>query len=224
METKFQTSFIPKKQLSQSGTSISSTHYGISSLFVVLGVIIFVASLAGAGGAYFWNDHLSALQVQYKQDLAARQQEFNISKIEDLKQSQNKIDLARQLVNNHLALSQIFDILGRFTIEGVRFMNLDVSAPSGIGAGSDSIKVSMRGYGTTFPSVAFQSDVLSQLEKYGLKKVIKNPILSDPSLDSTGSVSFGFGATIDSSNFLYKNMIVNHALPSATTASSSNTQ
>ena len=169
--------------------------------------IIFIASLAGAGGAYFWNDHVSNLQQQYKNDLTARQKEFGVSDIEFLKQKQNKIDLSRKLINNHLSISRIFDILGRFTIENVRFLNLDVSAPAGLNAAGDSIKISMRGYGTSFPSVAFQSDVLSQLEKYGLSKIIKNPILSDPSLDSSGTVSFGFSATVDAKNFLYKDFV-----------------
>ena len=207
METKFQTSFIPKKQLSQTGSHISNSTYGISSLFLLIASVIFIASLAGAGGAYFWNDHVSNLQPQYKNDLAARQKEFGVSDIEFLKQKQNKIDLSRKLINNHLSISRIFDILGRFTIENVRFLNLDVSAPAGLNAAGDSIKISMRGYGTSFPSVAFQSDVLSQLEKYGLSKIIKNPILSDPSLDSSGTVSFGFSATVDAKNFLYKDFV-----------------
>ncbi len=207
METKFQTSFIPKKQLSQTGSHISNSTYGISSLFLLIASIIFIASLAGAGGAYFWNDHVSNLQQQYKNDLTARQKEFGVSDIEFLKQKQNKIDLSRKLINNHLSISRIFDILGRFTIENVRFLNLDVSAPAGLNAAGDSIKISMRGYGTSFPSVAFQSDVLSQLEKYGLSKIIKNPILSDPSLDSSGTVSFGFSATVDAKNFLYKDFV-----------------
>ena len=208
METKFQTSFIPKKQLTQVGSNVSGSHYGLSSLFLLIAGLIFIASLAGAGGAYFWNDHLAVLQDQAKKDLAARQQEFNISKIEDLKQNQNKIDLARQLIQNHLVLSQVFSILGRFTSEEVRFMNLDLSAPSGLNAAGDSIKITMRGYGTTFPAVAFQSDVLSQLSKYGLRDKIKNPILSDPALDSSGTVSFGFSSTIDANNFLYKDFAV----------------
>ncbi len=208
METKFQTSFIPKKQLTQVGSNVSGSHYGISGLFLLIASIIFISSLAGVGGTYFWNDHLLVLQNQAKKDLAARQQEFNINKIEDLKQNQNRIDLASQLIQNHLVLSEIFGILGRFTSEEVRFMNLDLSAPSGPNAINDSIKITMRGYGTSFPAVAFQSDVLSQLNKYGLREKIKNPILSDPSLDSTGTVSFGFSATIDAKNFLYKDFVV----------------
>ena len=208
METKFQTSFIPKKQLSQTGSHVSSSSYGISSLFLLIGSVIFIVSIAGAAGAYFWNDHVNTLQLQYKAELATRQKEFGIDKIEELKQDQNKIDTARKLIDNHLALSRVFGVLGKFTTEDVRFMSLDISAPSGPTAATDSIKISMRGYGMSFPSVAWQSDVLSQLEKYIPRKLVKNPILSDPSLDSSGTVSFGFSATMDAQNFLYKNSSV----------------
>jgi hypothetical protein len=108
-----------------------------------------------------------------------------------------------------MALSQIFDIIGRLTIENVRFMSMDVAAPT---TGNDGVKVSLQGYGTSFSAVAFQSDVLNQLDQYGLRKVVKNPILSNPSAGSNNAVSFGFSATIDPSSLSYENSVV----PSAT--------
>ncbi len=62
----------------------------------------------------------------------------------------------------------------------------------------------MKGYGSSFSAVAFQSDVLGKLVDYGLRGIVKNPILSDPSLDVNNSVSFGFTATIDPSTLSYE--------------------
>jgi hypothetical protein len=89
---------------------------------------------------------------------------------------------------------------------------------------TEDIKVSLKGYGTSFSAVAFQSDVLGQLEQYGLRKIVKNPIISDPSLDQRGTVSFGFTASVDPKSVLYEKLVSSDATESdnstATTTSS----
>jgi hypothetical protein len=71
----------------------------------------------------------------------------------------------------------------------------------------------MQGYGSSLSAVAFQSDVLNQLEQYGLRKIIRNPILSDPALDANGTVSFNFSATIDPAALSYMKSVEPAAPP-----------
>jgi len=214
METKFQTSFIPKKQSVMVGGATAQPRKRGTSFFMGLGTAVFIISLVGAGGAYTWKQVLLSQQTTYKNDLTARQQQFNIDLIEQLKQTNVQIDLASQILSNHLAASQVFGIISRLTIENVRFLSMDLTA----GAAGDPLKLSMQGYGTNLAAVAFQSDVLSQLEQYGLRKVVKNPILSDPSVDSNKTVSFGFTATIDPSSISYEKAIA--PAPAAATSTS----
>jgi hypothetical protein len=207
METKFQTSFIPKKPITSTIGAVSMStpvRHHTSSLFMSLATLVFIASIAAAGSAYAWKHYLTSAQVSLKETLATREKQFNVDLIEQLKAANIKIDLARRLLNNHLALSQIFDILGRVTIENVRFLGLDATVPT---SGSDGVKVSLQGYGTSLSAVAFQSDVLGQLDQYGLRKIVKNPILSNPSLSADGSVSFGFTATIDPGSLSYERAV-----------------
>lgn len=206
METKFQTSFIPKKPIVPvGGLNASTPHRHTTSLFMTLAGLLFIVSLVAAGGMFFWKSYLLSAQEKYKTELAEREKQFNADLIEELKRQNIKIDTARSLVNNHIAASQIFDIIGRLTIESVRFLSLDLSTGSaGNPAGGDGVKISMKGYGTSLSAIAFQSDVLGQLEDYGLRKVVKNPILSDPALDANGTVSFGFSASIDPSSLSYR--------------------
>lgn len=205
METKFQTSFIPKKPLPMPAIGGLSTppakHHATSSFFMGIAVILFILSLAAVGGVYAWKQVLISQQAGYQADLAAREKQFNTDLISQLKEVNVKIDMAKQLLQNHLAISQIFGIIGRITIDNVRFVSMDLSAPDTSG-GDLSVKLS--GYGSSLAAVAFQSDVLNQLEQYGLRKVVKNPIISDPSLDSSGTVSFGFTASIDPSSLSYE--------------------
>lgn len=200
METRFQTSFIPKKPLvTVGGMGAPVRHKHSSSIIMMIGAIAFVVSLGTAGGAFFWKSYLESSQEKYRLELAERERQFNGDLIEELKAQNVRIDFATQLLNKHIALSQIFDIIGRLTIESVRFTSLDVSAQK-----EGEISATLSGYGTSLSAVAWQSDVLGNLERYGLRKVVKNPILSDPALDSDGTVSFGFSASIDPSSMLYE--------------------
>jgi hypothetical protein len=188
-----------------------------TSFFMIAAVLLFVVSIGAAGGMYFWKSYLESAQLKYKDQLAQREKQFNPDLIEELKRQNVKIDLGKQLISNHVAISQVFDIIGRLTIESVRFTSMDLASGA---TPADGIKINMKGYGTNLSAVAWQSDVLGQLEKYGLRKVVKNPILSDPALDSAGLVTFGFTASIDPSNLSYEKSL---ATPDSTTSNASTT-
>ncbi len=220
METRFQTSFIPKKPVASTigGASSAPKHHHGASIFMTLGTVIFILSLVAAGAVYAWKQYLISAQDSYQKDLAAREQQFNVDLIAQLKGESEKIDLAQQLIRNHLALSQIFPIISTLTTEDVRFMSMDVSAPKTPGGG---ITVGMQGYGTSFSAVAFQSDVLNQLDQYGLRSIVKNPILSNPALGSNGAVSFGFTATIDPASLSYEKSVAPSTAATGTPRSTS---
>ena len=225
MEPKFQTSFIPKKPISPLGgfggmsgglagaPSVKVSHKGVS-IFMTIAVIVFVLSLAAIGGAYLWKGYLKQTQQEYKVALAERERQFDIGLIERLKQIETQINTSKQLLANHIALSQAFDIISRMTIANVRFLSMDLSMPAG---GKGGINVSMKGYGTSLQAVAFQSDVLGQLSLYGLSRDIRNPIVSDPTLDPNGSVNFGFSAALDPGSLSYKESLVPDDTGSTTT-------
>jgi hypothetical protein len=174
-----------------------------------------LASLVAAGGAYVWKGVLNSSQESYKTQLAERERQFNIDLIEELKRANTRIDLASKLLANHLAISQVFDVIARLTISNVRFTSLELARDPA--APGEEIRINMRGYGTSLSAVAFQSDVLGQLEQYGLRKVVKNPMLTDPTIDQGGTVSFGFSATLDPSTMTYAKSVRGEA-PSDDTA------
>jgi hypothetical protein len=206
MEPKFQTSFIPKKPVAQSGSAVISkpSHKGMSSVFMSVAVFLFIASLLALGGAFLWKQYLTQAQVDEKKQLADREKAFDTNLIETLKAENVKIDSSRKVLQGHIASSAIFDIIGRLTSEHVRFLSFDFTAPA---SAKDGMKISLQGYGSNLPAVAFQSDVLGSLEQYGLRKIVKNPVLTEPSFDTTGNVSFGFSATVDPSALNYESVL-----------------
>lgn len=204
METKFQTSFIPRRPLpAQPGSlapQVPKKRRDGASIFMIIGVMVFILSLLSIGGVYLWKQYLLGAQEKYQAALVQRQKEFNIDQISLMKAQSTKIALAKQLLNNHLASSKIFSVISRLTSESIRFLNMDLKIPAGV---VGPIQLSLSGYGRDFPSVAFQSDVLNQLDKYGLRTVIRNAIVSNPFLNRNGTVSFGFTAQVDPTSFSY---------------------
>ena len=205
MEPKFQTSFIPKKQTfspigSIAGGSEQKPAIRGGSLFMAIAVLLFVISIGAVGGAYFWKSYLTSKNDAYKKDLAAMEDKFQLDLIVKLKQINTQIDSAKSVLANHVAFSKIFDIVSQLTIEKVRFINMDLSGSKTSGG---NLAIGLKGYGTNLAAVAFQSDVLAKLSDLGLSKVVKNPIVGDPSLEASGAVSFGFNAEIDPNSLLY---------------------
>ena len=211
MEQKFQTSFIPKKQNTPMGGIMGGGSVGgnqfqqrpkahASSFFMAIAVIAFIISIGATGGAYFWKFYENSANAKYKEDLANREKQFDIKLIEDLKAVNTQIDSAKKLLENHVAFSRVFDIVQKMTVSDVRFLNMDFKDSV---ENNGKFTISMKGQGKNLSAVAFQSDVLSELSKYGISNVVKNPIISSPSLDLTGSVSFSFSADIDKSAVSY---------------------
>jgi hypothetical protein len=180
--------------------------------------LLFIVSLGFAGGVYAWKSVTLSSQVDLKQQLVERQKQFKPDLIEELKRVNVKIDVSKKLMANHLAISNIFAIISQMATERVRFTSLDVTAP---GAQSNDIKVSMNGVGADLSAVAFQSDVMGQLDQYGLRKIVKNPILSDPTLETSGLVSFGLSASIDPSTLSYASSIGHSAATSSSSLENS---
>lgn len=214
MEPKFQTSFIPKKQVASvgglTGNSMGSgpmqqrAKSSLASAYMALAIIVFVISVGAVGGAYFFKSYLKTANETYKIDLAKMEEKFDINLIQKLKAKNAQIDSAKGLVNRHVAVSQVFDLIQRMTISDVRFSTMDLKgSPETTG----SYKLALKGLGKNLPAVAFQASVFSDLATYGLDKFVTNPMITSQSFDTVGAVSFDFSADISREAISYKKSV-----------------
>ncbi len=201
METKFQTSFIPKKSLTQTD-SASAVEHQSTSILLLIGIFIFIISVLAAGGAYGWQVYLQSQQVQYDSTLKSLKQNFNTDLIVNLKQTATKIDMASKLLDSHVALSQAFAAISAITASDVRFTSLDLQSPIDK---TKPITINLSGYARSYESLAFQSDQLGHLEELGVRNIIVNPVISNPAQNSNSTVSFGLSANLVPESMLYKN-------------------
>jgi len=202
METKFQTSFIPKRPL-VSDPKIPTVHSrtGNASITMVIGSLLFIASLGGAVFTIVWKNVLLKSQANYIVQLKESEKRFNITLIEDLKKVNTKIDVGKKLFTSHLAVSEIFPIMNQLAIESVQFNSFQFSAPTN---DEDGVKVSIKGTAKDYNSIAFQSDVFGSANKYGSLKSIKNPIIADLIEGPSGQISFSFTGTLNPQDILYE--------------------
>ncbi len=204
METKFQTSFIPKKPIVQDSSAYHAP--ASTSILMMIALLLFTVSLGGAVFAFVAEGVLNGIQRKHQEDLAENEKRFNRPLIEDLRKANAKIDFAKQLIQNHSAVSETLNIVAALTAEKVYFTDFTLVAPSK-GGPDTSYKIAMKGIADGFNSIAFQSDVFGSSSKYGTNKVVKNPILSDLTTDDAGNVRFNFTGEIMPADISYEKVL-----------------
>lgn len=188
METKFQTSFIPKTTLEP----IASGSHKPMSFFSFIATIIFFISVLVGGGAFGWHKYLEAKQVTVKESLERNVKSFEPQTIEEYVRLNNRIDSAKLVLAKHIAVSYVFDYLSEQTIESVKFSDFKYD----IGA-DGSATLSMNGEAKSYNAVAYQSEV------FGRERSFKSPLFSNLDLDINGNVIFNFTTKIDPAFIAY---------------------
>lgn len=206
MDTKFQTSFIPKKDITQ--RTFRARPESIS-LALLVAIIIFILSFAAAAGVFFYKRMLISRTAGMNQSLIQAKNSFDPAFIEEVNNLNKRILSANKLLDAHTAVLPVFDLLENDTLATIKLDKFSYTlANDGSGA------LALSGQAKNFSSVALQSDI------FGREKTIKNPVFSDLNTDQSGNVSFKFNATLDRSFISYRNSMA--AAPAATPAAPGN--
>ena len=187
MDPQVQASFIPKRSLDTSASR--GPGFG---LFFLIALLVFVASLVAAGGAFLYQQYLNKSLADKKASLDLAQGAYDPATIQELVRLDERIKQAQTLLNNHAAVSPVFAFLSNQTLEHVAFSSFDFSLQ-----GDGSAKISMAGQADSFSTVALQSD------QFGASKLLKDVVFSGIGVDQTGHVNFSVSATIDPSLVSY---------------------
>lgn len=186
MDKDFQTSFIPKKAIEPKPKMVKS---GGGGIFNLIALIVFVASLVSAAGAYFYRDSLVNQVAQNKISLQRARAAFEPSLIEELQTLDKRLNAANVILDKHIAVSPIFKILTDITLPTVRYSDFTYE----LDEESNTVNVEMKGEARGYNHIALQADLFDK------NKFIKNPIFSDFVLDQTGNVDFNLSFVVDKS-------------------------
>ena len=213
MEVKMQTSFIPKKP-------ITENHVGGSgvSLFLLLSIILFIAALASAGGVWLWQKSLISQIEKDKAALVAVKATYEEDTINPLIRLNDRIEESKKLLAKHVAVSPIFILLQENVLRSVRLKTMHFSY-----AGDGKVKIDLSGSASNYDALSRQSDAFGS---EALRKFISQPVISDFSPNPDGSVSFNFTASVDPGLVSYADVVAGtadtHAVTVTSNATSSN--
>lgn len=184
METKFQTSFIPKQPV----TSEAPHHASAASLFFLFAFILFMASIACAGGVFIYGQIIQKNITEGTSQLTLNKNAFDPNTINQITRLNDRINAADYLLKHHKSVSTLFLVLSNATLKNVRFSDFNYAGVD------DKITLAMRGQATSYETVALQA---KEFTNPNLKNVFRSPLFGDLTLDTTGNVSFSFNTSID---------------------------
>jgi hypothetical protein len=186
METKFQTSFIPKKPVVEERRMGSSI-----SLFLLLSIIIFLVSLGMGVWVYIQKDMLIKNIEKSAKEIKVNKNSFELSSIEDIIRLNLRIKTAENLLDKHISIAPVFNFLEKNTLKQIRFKNFSFSSSGKDEKGNPSVKVTMTGQALASPEaykiISLQADIFGSQQN---RAFVRNTLLSDLSLGSDGGVSF----------------------------------
>lgn len=199
MEPKFKTSFIPKKPISVSANpGMVKTSNGFS-FFTLLSVVLFLATMIFGGGVFVYEKRLQSVINTQISSLQTVRQQFDVEFISQATRLSNRILAANQILDNHIAPSEIFRLFEESTLKTVAFSSF--SFKDGV---EGNIEVTANGEGQSFRSIVLQSD------EFGATGVLKDVLFTDlQPKEENDRVGFSFKAILsDPGYILYRKNVV----------------
>lgn len=194
MEPKFQTSFIPKKPILASQKSAINLENDTNIFSIVANTMFVIVLLASAGlfgYKYMLNSQISKLETE----ISDARNAFQLDKIQELVDANNRLTASKNLLDKHVAVSKLLQLLETETLKKVKFSDFSYKNMN------DSLTISMKAEAATYNAIASQGDVFSKNE------FIKTPRFSNFNLMENGKVTADFFSVIDTGLVSYKKSI-----------------
>lgn len=200
MDQEIQTSFIPKKTITQPSPRSGGSSFGLVN---ILSFIIMIVSLLLAGGSYLYRDNLSQKVSEMQTSLNRAQNIFEKTLLEDLELLDKRIEAAQTILSGHIAVSPIFEVLQDTTLPTVRYVDFTYEIDT---VNPDIIHIAMKGEAVSYDVITLQADLFSK------NRFIRNPIFSNFSLNKAGNVDFDLMFDVSKSLVNFEQLIERNTL------------
>lgn len=197
MENRLQTSFMPKRPV-VGGPGEPLRKKSPPNLLMIIGVLIFILTIAAFGGLYWYEGVLVKSNEAKRLQIEEAIRNFEPELTKKLTVLKTRIDSGKQLLSNHIAFSSVLGLLESNTAVTVRFTEMNFSVTSDASTREQKMSIALKGEAQGYSSVAFQSDLFAKNEN------IRNPIFSDLNLNEKGLVGFIAKADVVSASMLYR--------------------
>jgi len=186
-----ETSFIPKKTYKKKTTK--RRDYG--GLFMGIAGLIFIISILAAGSVFLYDRYLNSDIERMSSDLERQKGSLEKEIIKELSKIDKKIEASKMILDNHITLISLFELLEKNTLKNVMFENMVLSPEDG------GWTISMKGLADSYATIALQSDVFEE------DKNMSELIFSDLAVGNDGGVVFDVTAKIDPRILSYRNSL-----------------
>lgn len=161
-------------------------------MFMLLGLVLFIASAVLAVGVFLYVQYINASATSKLDQLNRAKAAFEPALIAELTRLDDRMRAADEVLSIHIAPSMLFRVLEQLTLQTVAFSNLDFAAQT-----PNDMTLSMQGIAQSVNSIALEADLLSK------SGVISNPIFSNINRTLDG-VRFDFTSGINAEGIRYR--------------------
>jgi hypothetical protein len=203
MDSKIPISFIPKDTIR---TDLRERREPVS-IFFIISLVILAGSLAYLAGIYVYRTMVyneinnpctnegGSGSCGLKASLDIEIEEFQSQKLEELKKLDLKLKNGATVLDSHITLRPLFDLLGAYTGANIQYQKFEYRGDS------DTITVTINGLAKSYEDIAFQQKVFATEEK--ASKSLRDFSFSDFDVDQKGQVSFKLTLVVEPSLLLY---------------------
>lgn len=163
-------------------------------MFMLLGLILFIASAVLAVGVFLYVQFLNTTATSKLDQLNRAKAAFEPALIAELTRLDDRMRAADEVLSIHVAPSALFNVLQQLTLQTVAFSTLDFSAQN-----SNDMTLAMQGVAQSVNSIALEADLLSK------SGVITSPIFSNMNRTPQG-VRFDFTSGINPEGLRYRSV------------------
>ena len=185
----FQTSFIPKKPLTSSGTNKEPRNF-----FLMISTFFLIAFILLSAGLYMYRLYLVKQEDSLSASLSATRASFEKDTISELELFDKKTGTAKQILSNHLVLSPMFALLGDITIPQVQYINFSQKT------NDKGFLVNIKGLARDYKSIALQAEVFNSVKG----RSFTNVLFSNLAKDKNNNVSFDLKFNVDPNLLSYE--------------------
>lgn len=197
MESGIQSSFIPQEaDVIVASENRYNGSDGLTDLFNLFAIVLFIASLALGAGVFLYQQFLSAQTTSKIEQLSRAKAAFDPALIQRLIRLDDRMHAADVLLNGHIAPSALFDALNQSTLTTVSFESFQLDA-----ADTKHITASFSGIARSVNSIALQDDIFSK------NTVVAGPIFSGIARSVDG-VHFSLKTNVNYSALNYTKVVV----------------
>lgn len=211
MEAGVPNSFIPQDATSIGKPMRRYESGGLGELIGLLSLILFIASIALAGGAFIYKQVLDSQSAQKLKSIQLAEQQFDPQLVAQLTALDERMQAAESLLSTHLAPTAFLTALNQSTLQTVSFSSLDYEAPD-----PGHVTIKMEGVAQSVNSIALQAQL------FGQNGIIEDPIFSGISPQLNG-VHFSLSATVNPSALKYEQLVTGSAASGVNPLPSTNT-